>query len=146
LLILFLYFFPQVVAVMSSDPDGDLIDVNKQLLELCKDPVSWKEQRKKAMREKIFGHSSSDQVASPGAQQEAHQYMPGHSSDGAREVRPALRGDEEFVMQQLKSHKRQRQEVTHEVAQEVRAPATSSTQAAPSGLRAKLFERYGKSF
>jgi hypothetical protein len=58
-----------------STQDGELSDVAPVLLELSKDPAAWREARRQAMREKIFGagaqgSSGGAQASAPQAQQE----------------------------------------------------------------------------
>ncbi|RNF11854.1 hypothetical protein TraAM80_00689 [Trypanosoma rangeli] len=98
-----------------SDADGSLSDVNPELLELSKDPVAWREQRRRALQAKVFGHGGGD----GGAESSATSVHTKNISSGARapnascvvdESRLKREDHEAYVLEQLKSHKRRRED------------------------------------
>ncbi|KAF8297535.1 hypothetical protein TcYC6_0080370 [Trypanosoma cruzi] len=124
-----------------NDVDGSLNDVNPDLLELSKDPVAWREQRRRALQEKVFGHgreggSSVSSVAPAPAN--------GPPSGATASSAPSVSGEagrkmeehETYVLQQIMSHKRRRDDAAKSEA----APAVS---ASPVGLsmKEKLLQR-----
>lgn len=127
--------------------DGDLTNVNPELLKLCQDPSAWREQRKQAMRARIFGKDGASSTATTAAG--ASHYMP-KKVDGDDEAEPhsrpvaphqATKGDESFVLQQIQLRKRQREEATTAAAN---APAPMPTPIEESGeksLKARLLEK-----
>lgn len=87
--------------------DGDLSDVNPGILALSKDTSAWVEQRRRAMREKIFSQKAGDL-----AQQEQSglsSASPEGSSEGVSNDEVAAR--EAYILKQLMSKKRQREDL-----------------------------------
>lgn len=91
--------------------DGDLDEVNPGILELAKDPNAWREQRRRAMREKIFGGGGGGAGANGGM--ESNVSAPLSSSSFSPSSGPATSAEEiaareAFILQQIQSHKRRR--------------------------------------
>ncbi|EPY25863.1 hypothetical protein STCU_06439 [Strigomonas culicis] len=123
--------------------DGDLSSVNPNLLELSKDPDAWKEQRRRQMREKIFGGAHASTTTSD-------TYMPVAPRAEEAPVYAAEKGshhsrdhDEAFVLQQLQSHKRRRDDELLE-RQKQQAAESGPRPAAPLSLKEKLLQQYKK--
>ncbi|KEG14224.1 hypothetical protein DQ04_00571190 [Trypanosoma grayi] len=101
---------------MSRDEtDGSLSDVNPDLLELCKDPAAWREQRRRALQEKVFcrGGATNSGGGSgapfPTGSIPARESVSGGSNGGRQSGRTAEE-QEAYVLEQLMSHKRRREE------------------------------------
>ncbi|CCW59926.1 unnamed protein product [Phytomonas sp. EM1] len=108
--------------MFSSNQDGDLTQVNPGLLELSRDPKEWREQRRRAMKERIFGHKDSQGGYSGSSDVPNNEHAPlgriesttpslptsqtpcGPGSDGDRAQQEA------FILQQILCRKRQREE------------------------------------
>ncbi|CBH15498.1 hypothetical protein, conserved [Trypanosoma brucei gambiense DAL972] len=106
---------------MSHDgDDGSLQDVNPYLLELCKDPVAWREQRRRALREKVFGRGTGEDSDIAGSRVgnidrstavSALDPLPNTPGPNGP-TRKSAEDQEAYVLQQIMSHKRKREEAT----------------------------------
>ncbi|KAH9582044.1 hypothetical protein LSM04_003415 [Trypanosoma melophagium] len=114
---------------MSTDEiDGSLTDVNPELLELSKDPVVWREQRRRALQEKVFGRNDTAGGSS----------APAGNSTG--ECKRATAEQEAYVLQQIMSHKRRRDAA----AAEVDAKTANVEKSAKISMKAKLLQQLKK--
>ncbi|ORC93176.1 uncharacterized protein TM35_000025020 [Trypanosoma theileri] len=114
---------------MSTDEtDGSLSDVNPELLELSKDPVAWREQRRRALQEKVFGRSGTASGSSPAEL----------SSGG--ECKRATAEQEAYVLQQIMSHKRRRDAA----AAEEETKTTNVEKSAKMSMKEKLLQQLKK--
>ncbi|CBZ25878.1 conserved hypothetical protein [Leishmania mexicana MHOM/GT/2001/U1103] len=151
-----------------ADCDGDLSNVHPELLKLCANPEDWREQRRRAMKTKIFG--TGDQA---GASPAAEAYLPtdrtvGPSPSSARQPSASSYSGQQgpvpqqaagsYILQQILSHKRRREEANTENASALAStpqphPQQSMTQqqqnptasqGADLSLKEKLMRKYGK--
>lgn len=92
-----------------DDCDGDLSNVNPDLLKLCANAEDWKEQRRRAMKAKIFGAggASSDQ---------GNASTPAGPSPSAATARApeSQQASEAYILQQILSRKRRHEEATNQ--------------------------------
>ena len=133
------------------EQDGDLSSVDPTLLKLCQNAEQWKEQRRRALQQKVFANKE--------LQQQGHSTM--SSSHAAPMGTSDNAGDEAYVLAQLMNHKRKREAEVAPPPSTVVAPppttavvpvaypvsATPSSQpfaGTPSGLslKEKLMQKY----
>ncbi|KAG5463863.1 hypothetical protein LSCM1_00036 [Leishmania martiniquensis] len=103
-----------------EDHDGDLSEVNAELLKLSANPEEWREQRRRAMKAKIFASG-----AKVGASSTAEAYVPTVRSAGSppssapqpsppsyagQEAQVSQQAAESYILQQILSHKRRREQ------------------------------------
>ncbi|ESL06986.1 hypothetical protein TRSC58_05332 [Trypanosoma rangeli SC58] len=98
-----------------NDADGSLGDVNPELLELSKDPIAWREQRRRALQAKVFGRGGRNGgVESSAASAHTKNISSGagapNTSCVADESRLKRGEHEAYVLEQLKSHRRRRED------------------------------------
>ncbi|GET93099.1 hypothetical protein, conserved [Leishmania tarentolae] len=124
---LILLLLPKFCFIESmEDCDGDLSNVNPGLLKLCANPEEWREQRRRAMKAKIFGTDTQ-----AGASLTAEAYLPtdttfSPSPSSAQKTSTASysgqqgplsqQATESYILQQILSHKRRREEANGEKA------------------------------
>lgn len=125
--------------------DGELSSVNPGLIALTNDPAAWREQRRRAMREKIFGEQQRTDRNVTCMPSGAEQYMP--LSSGGTAVPAAgstsRSDDEAYVLQQILNRKRRLQEEKEKVV----VPRTEDSQpsVAPElSLKERLMKKFGK--
>jgi hypothetical protein len=116
--------------------DGDLSSVNPLLLQLSSNPEDWKQKRREALLKVFNGGGASASNAA--------QFMPTNSEETVADVAPSsgnngctLVGDEKFVLQQLTSMKRRRDErdvVMHPVES---TPQTTVSHSGGEGISLK---------
>lgn len=116
--------------------DGDLSNVNPGILTLSKDPEIWREQRRKAMREKIFGAGGGEE--SNLSTTKSSEYIAPTSSDVA--------ANEAYILKQILSHKRTREEGGNMIpscsSNNVEAPSSDLAKAPSRSLKERLLEKY----
>lgn len=133
-----------------ADYDGDLTNVNPELLKLCANSEDWREQRRRAMKAKIFGSAAStgSASASAGAYLPPENSSSGPSPASSAPAAPAAsqQATEAYILQQILSHKRRRDEANGQPQ-----PPSQPTPPpeAPSGeqglsLKEKLMRKYRK--
>lgn len=115
--------------------DGNVSDVNPGILALSSDPDAWREQRRKAMREKIFGVKAKNDSGT--ASNEPCAILGAPSSDVAQ--------NEAFILKQIMSRKHRREE--EETQKECLSPATGAPHPPPEksnsqSLKERLLEKY----
>ncbi|KAG5465334.1 hypothetical protein CUR178_00036 [Leishmania enriettii] len=103
--------------------DGDLSRVNPELLKLCASPEDWREQRRRAMKAKIFGTGAQVSASST-----TEAYLPVDRTAGSPpssapqpfassftgEQAPASQQTaESYILLQILSHKRRREEANN---------------------------------
>ncbi|KAG5489915.1 hypothetical protein JKF63_00032 [Porcisia hertigi] len=109
-----------------ADYDGDLSNVNPELLKLCASAEDWREQRRRAMKAKIFG---TGPMVSPLSEGEAclttdrsvgpspsPELQISAASCPAQHDLTSQQTAESYILQQILSHKRRRDEVTTQPA------------------------------
>ncbi|KPA79866.1 hypothetical protein ABB37_04943 [Leptomonas pyrrhocoris] len=106
-----------------DDHDGDLSNVNPDLLKLCANADDWREQRRRAMKAKIFGggHGGGSEGE---ALSSANAYLPSDGttagpsppSSAAGPIPPSQQASEAYILQQILSHKRRRDEANQQSA------------------------------
>ncbi|AYU83383.1 hypothetical protein conserved [Leishmania donovani] len=151
-----------------SDFDGDLSNVHPQLLKLCANPEDWREQRRRAMKAKIFG-TGAQAGASPAAEtylptdrtvgpSPSSAQQPSASSYSGQQGPVSQQAAESYILQQILSHKRRREEANTEKASALAStpqphpqqPMTQQQQNPPSSqgqelsLKEKLMRKYRK--
>ncbi|RNF08945.1 uncharacterized protein Tco025E_07068 [Trypanosoma conorhini] len=127
-----------------TDTDGSLSDVNPDLLELSKDPVAWREQRRHALQFKVFGHGGGRGGAEGSADPAPTKNIPqgakaSNASAVGAESRQKMEEREAYVLEQLKSHKRRREDA----ATSAGAP-TGSVSSAGLSTKEKILQRLKK--
>ena len=94
-----------------DNSDGNISDVNPELLKLCANADEWREQRRRAMKAKIFGSGSgggSDN--SGGGENNVSAYAPsqgtaGSMSSATAQLPASQQAAEAYILQQLLSLK-----------------------------------------
>lgn len=142
----------------NEDVDGEMADVNPALLELAKDPNEWREQRRRAMKAKIFGQTQTSTSATDNHAGSIQEYMPVERTENFAVVGASPASDrdqaEANILQQILSHKRRRDERTEE-ASAAPAPPPVIAEAPPAGptaqapqqelsMKEKLMRKYKK--
>lgn len=115
--------------------DGDLSNVNPGILALSKDPDLWREQRRKAMREKIFGSGGREEVNST-SNKTSNIGKPSPSDVAANEA---------FILKQILSHKRSRDESTGQqplLSTPASTPPCEAPKLSGRSLKERLLEKY----
>lgn len=119
------------------EQDGDLSSVDPSLLKLCQNAEQWKEQRRRALQEKVFANRGPQQAATSSTLATSSSSSSQGTSDNA--------GDEAYVLAQLMSHKRKREaESTAPPTGNSSAPLANNN-APPTGgmsLKEKLMQKY----
>ncbi|KPI88207.1 hypothetical protein ABL78_2711 [Leptomonas seymouri] len=103
-----------------DDHDGDISNVNPDLLKLCANADDWREQRRRAMKAKIFGGDGGGNALG-GEQSNPNAYLPSEGTTGpsppsapsataAGQIPPSQQASEAYILQQILSHKRRRDE------------------------------------
>ncbi|KAK7197226.1 hypothetical protein NESM_000668500 [Novymonas esmeraldas] len=139
-----------------ADSDGDLSNVNPELLKLTANAEDWREQRRRAMKAKIFSGAAGGDVSN------AEAYMPTSGTAGSSPAFAApspesayanQQATESYILQQILSHKRRRddggdaQVNSAPSAPSAPAPSTQPPAAANGpelSLKEKLMRKYGK--
>jgi hypothetical protein len=119
------------------EQDGDLSSVDPSLLKLCQNAEQWKEQRRRALQEKVFANRGPQQAATSSTLATSSSSSSQGTSDNA--------GDEAYVLAQLMSHKRKRE--AESTAPQTSAPLANNNAppTAPTGgmsLKEKLMQKY----
>jgi hypothetical protein len=114
--------------------DGDLTNVNPELLKLASNPEEWKQKRREALLKVFHGGANANN---------ASQFLPTdneqpQSSTGSSGT---TGGDEKFVLQQLASMKRRR-DVDEQNATATPAPAPLTAPPAPMSLKDRLQQKF----
>jgi hypothetical protein len=117
-----------------SNMDGDLTNVNPELLKLASNPEEWKQKRREALLKVFHGGANSNN---------ASQFLPTdneqpQSSTGSSGT---TGGNEKFVLQQLASMKRRR-DVDEQNATATPAPAPLTAPPAPMSLKDRLQQKF----
>ncbi|KAG8347828.1 hypothetical protein ERJ75_000969700 [Trypanosoma vivax] len=121
----------------SNDADGSLADVNPDLIELCRDSVAWREQRRRALQQ-VFGVGG----AAPAPASKVNIGQP-HVTVSAASVLGEAQGrtreeQEAYVLQQLMSHKRKREESAPSAGNDTPIPVKPSALSVKARLLQQL--------
>ncbi|CAJ1037499.1 hypothetical protein Q4I32_007760 [Leishmania shawi] len=142
-----------------ADNDGDLSNVNPELLRLCANPEDWREQRRRAMKAKIFGNGAQvdssaaaetylpmDRTAGPSPSSAP---QPSVSTYAGQQAPVSKQAAESYILQQLLSHKRHREETnTQQASAPARTPQLHPQPPPPTSqghelsLKEKLMRKY----
>lgn len=115
--------------------DGNVSDVNPGILALSSDSNAWREQRRKAMREKIFGVKTKNDSSTASNEPSGTVGVP--SSDVAQ--------NEAFILKQIMSRKHRREE--EETQKECLSSAVGASHPSPEksnsqSLKERLLAKY----
>ncbi|CCW67101.1 unnamed protein product [Phytomonas sp. Hart1] len=136
----------------SSNTDGDIAEVNPGLLELSKDPKEWREQRRRAMKERIFGHPNNPGSSAANSDILNKDFIPrGGTAFPTFQTVRASDGDgdcaeqEAFILKQILCRKRQREQREKDIP--LVEPATDessrvSSQLPELSVKEKLLQKY----